>query len=594
MRAPSRLRDGFLLLQILNRPVAAHLYVSLLQEALKTKNLSNAKLVHAHMIEKGFVLDDGLWKTLLHAYVACPSLHCARRVFNQMPTRNAFSWTVLISAYVKHGFAEEALSLFHQMQKTDVQSDEFTFASVIPACTQLAALQQGMVIHGQIIRSGFQSDVFVAGLLIDMYAKCGKIEEIREVFDQIPQRDVVVWNSLIAGYALSGYVHEALKIFEVAPQRDVLSWNTIIGACAKNGAFEEASALYLGMRRTGVLPDHFTYASILPAVVSLGQGMVIHGDMIKSGLRCDVFLTDALIEMYVKWGDMEKARNVFDKMPHRDVVSWNSIIGGYAQWGKVDEAACLFQEMPKRDLYSWNTMITAYSEGGPFEVALGLYLKMQKIGVQPDHFTFASVLRACAKLASLKYGKGIHEHIINSGYQSDVFVATGLIDMYAKCGDMEKARYVFDKMPQRDVASWNAIIGGYAQNGQIDEAVNVFSDAQDRDVISWNIIIAGFDKSGLPQVALMVFSGLHRKGIQLNEFIFKSVLTACSRMSALEQGMQIHANIIKCGVNMLMTACSFLKIPSTKYGLVSLRLLLMPRMVLFKEAYEPSMTYEGH
>ncbi|GLJ30652.1 hypothetical protein SUGI_0607070 [Cryptomeria japonica] len=230
MRAPSRLRDGFLLLQILNRPVAAHLYVSLLQEALKTKNLSNAKLVHAHMIEKGFVLDDGLWKTLLHAYVACPSLHCARRVFNQMPTRNAFSWTVLISAY----------------------------------------------------------------------------------------------------------------------------------------------------------------------------------------------------------------------------------------------------------------------------------------------------------------------------------------------------------------------------NGQIDEAVNVFSDAQDRDVISWNIIIAGFDKSGLPQVALMVFSGLHRKGIQLNEFIFKSVLTACSRMSALEQGMQIHANIIKCGVNMLMTACSFLKIPSTKYGLVSLRLLLMPRMVLFKEAYEPSMTYEGH
>jgi pentatricopeptide repeat protein len=426
---------------------------------------------------------------------------------------------VVIAGYVRHGFAEDALNLFYQMQQNNIQPDQFTFASVLPACAKLGALEQGMAIHDEITRNGFQFDLFVGRALIDLYAKCGRVEKARDVFDKMPQRDAVSWNAMIAGYVQNGHVDEALQFFRNMPERNVVSWNTMIAAYAKDGPFEASLTLYYEMQLAGIQPNHFTFASVLPACAELGnlkQGKEIHEEIVRCGYQSDVFVANALIDMYAKCGNMEKARDVFDKMPQRDVVSWNAIIGGYAQNGHVDEALKIFQKMPEQNMVSWNTMIAAYVRDGLCQEALTLFYQMRRKGIQPNEFTFASVLPACARLEALEQGMEIHEEIIRCEYQFDIFVGNALVNMYAKCGCVGKAWQLFQEMHCRDVVSWNAMLAGYAHNGHFDEALEVFQEMQ-------------------------------LAGVKPDTNTFSSVLSACSSLADLEQGMEIHQEIIRSG-----------------------------------------------
>eukprot|EP01018_Ginkgo_biloba_P002598 Gb_38504 [translate_table: standard] len=538
-----RLKEALHILHDMDQLVNTSTYVCLLQACIQKKALSEGKLVHAHMKDRGFVSDGFLGNTLVYMYAKCGSVVDARRVFDQMHKRDVFSWTVMIAAYARRGLSDESLSLFHQMQRTGMQPNQFTFASVLPACANLEALEQGMKIHEEILSCGFQSAVFVSNALVDMYAKCGSVDHARDVFDKMPQKDAVSWNAMIAAYARHGPPEEALRMFHQ-------------------------------MQTTGVQPNQFTFASVLPACANLAaleQGMEIHGEIIRSGFQSDVFVESALVDMYAKCGRIEKARSLFDEMPVRDVVSWtamiagysnngqvdealklfqkmpernlvswnsmiagytkngrvdealelfqgmprhdivswntmiagyaqngcvdealelfqkvhepdvvswNAMIAGYAQNGRVDEALELFQKMPKPNIVSWNAMIAGYTQNGRWEESLNLFRLMQLAGVKPDSNTFASVLPACANLATLERGMEIHEEIIKSGFQFDVFVGSALVDMYAKCGSIEKARDLFDRMHQRNAISWTAMIAGYAMHGCGKEALKLFEQMQ--------------------------------------------------------------------------------------------------------------------
>eukprot|EP01018_Ginkgo_biloba_P031724 Gb_04381 [translate_table: standard] len=488
-------------------------YVSLLQDCINKKTLPDGKLVHAHIIQTGFRCQDiFLGNTLLNMYVKCGSLGNARRVLHEMPERNVVSWTALIAAYVKHGLSEGALTLFYQMPQTGIQPNHFTFASVLPACANVASLEYGMEVHEEIIRSGFQSDMVVENALVDMYAKCGNVDNARHVFDKMIERNVVSWTAMIAGYAHNGYVEEALKLFRKMPQRNVVSWNAMIGGCAMNGFLEEALklfkkmpdrdliswttmiagyaqngcvekamklfkkmperdvvswnamiagyaqngygpealTLFYRMQRAGIQPNETTFASVLPACANLAvleHGVEIHQEIIRYGFQYDAFVGSALVDMYAKCGSIVNARNVFDNIADRNVVLWTAMIAGYAQNGYFYEALRLFQQM-------------------------------QLTGMKPNSDTFASILPACANLAALEHGKMVHEDIIRSEFQSDVFVGSALVDMYAKCGSIADASNIFDRMPKRNVVSWNAMITGYAMHGCGKEALKLFEQMQ--------------------------------------------------------------------------------------------------------------------
>ncbi|KAH9323337.1 hypothetical protein KI387_017976, partial [Taxus chinensis] len=238
---------------------------------------------------------------LINMYDKCGSLVDAREVFDAMTERDVFSWNMIIAAYRRHGFPREALSLFNQMQPTGVQPDQFTFASIVPACAKVRALEQGTAIHQTIIERGFLSDVVVANALIDMYAKCGSIQKARQLFDKIPERSAVSWNAIITGYAQNGVLDEALRLFQKMPRRDavswtamivgyaqngfldealrlfkvmpqpyVVSWNAVIGGYAQNGLVEEALEIFKQMQLAGVKPTAATFGTILPACAKMG------------------------------------------------------------------------------------------------------------------------------------------------------------------------------------------------------------------------------------------------------------------------------------------------------------------------------------
>ncbi|KAH9310403.1 hypothetical protein KI387_025438 [Taxus chinensis] len=528
-------------------------YDKLLQVCISKKALSEGKQIHSHINQTGFQFDTHklLQNTLISMYNKCGSLVDARRVFDQMTERDLFSWNILIAAYKRHGYPLEALTLFNQMQRTGIQPDRFTFASILQACAKIRVLEQGMDIYQSIMREELLSDDVVANALVDMYAKCGSICKARELFHKMPWKNVFLWTTMIAGYAQNGFVEKALETFKQ-------------------------------MQLAGVKPNSTTFASILPAYAKMGtseQCMDIHQSIIESGFLSDVVVASALVDMYAKCGSIHKASELFDKMSHKNVVSWTAMIAGYAQNGFVKKAletfkqmqlagvkpnsmtfasilqACakmgvleqgmdihqsliengilsdvvvasalidtyakcgsihkafkLFDRLQKKNVVSWTVMIAGYVQNGFVEKALETFKQMQLAGIKPDSTTFASILPACAKMGALQQGMGIHRSIMESGFLSNVVVASALVDMYAKCGNMHKAHELFDRMPQRDVVSWNAMIVGYAQNGCVEKAVETFKQMQ--------------------------FSG-----IKPNSTTFAGVLPACAKMGALHQGMDIH------------------------------------------------------
>jgi pentatricopeptide repeat protein len=361
---------------------------------------------------------------------------------------NSFSWNTRLARYVKAGRFEETMELFQQLQQEGMIPDRFTFVQVINACTNLRLLDDGRHIHRQIIQSGCESDLYVSCSLVDMYAKCGSIEDAQAVFNRMPTRDVVAWNAMILGHVKCGQGQKAIMLF---PQ----------------------------MQREGVKPDAVTFMGILNAcasVAAIEEGRRIEEQVNQSGLDNDLFVRNSLLDMYAKCGSIEDAQRVFNKMPTHDVVAWNSIILGHVKCGQGQKA-------------------------------LALYSQMQQERVEPNAVTFLGILNACASVSALEEGRNIHEQIIQSSFKTDVFVGNSLIDMYAKCGSLEDAKRAFNSMPMRDVGSWTAMLGGYAMYGQGREALGHFKQMCD-------------------------------EGVPMNNVTFVSLLSACSHAGLVDEGLR--------------------------------------------------------
>eukprot|EP01018_Ginkgo_biloba_P019102 Gb_39465 [translate_table: standard] len=509
--------------------------------------LEQAERIHANILRSGLNQNMFLLAKLVAMYATGGSMENARLLFEKVHKPNVLLYNAMIRAYATVGLFEDALTMYYEMQCSGMQQDKFTFPFVLKACAFLSALQEGMQVHDCIVTLGFDTNVVVANSLINMYAKCGSIENACKVFDKMSERDVVSWNAMIAGYAQNGPTYKAFTLFHQ-------------------------------MQLADVMPDGVTMVSLLHASSHLGalqQGKCIHDDIIRRGFDSNTFVANSLINMYTKCGSMVLARQVFDQMSSRDVISWNSIIVGYCQNGYATEALALFSQM-------------------------------QSVGMKPNAFTMASVLQACAHLQALQQGKSIHDYIIRRGFKSDVTVDTSLIDMYAKCGSIKIARKLFDSMPERDVVSWSAMIAGYSQSGHTTEALTLFHQMQladmtpsfsimvimlpacadlaflqlgkcihgciirngyesditvesalidmyakcgnidiarqlfnkmsKRNVVSWTAMIAGYGMYGHGEDALSLFSQMQKTEVKPNEVTFISVLSACSHAGLVDEG----------------------------------------------------------
>ncbi|KAJ0090437.1 hypothetical protein Patl1_13313 [Pistacia atlantica] len=272
----------------------------------------------------------------------------------------------------------------------------------------------------------------------------------------------------------------------------------------------------------------------------------------------NTFLENRLLHLYAKAGKLSYARNLFDKMPKRDIFSWNAMLSAYAKSGSIEDLKAVFSQMPFRDSVSYNTVIAGFASKSCSHEALEIFLRMQEDGFEPSDYTHVSALNACSQLLDLRRGKQIHGKIVVRNLGGNAFVWNSLTDMYAKCGEIDKARWLFNQMNNKNVVSWNLMISGYLRNGQpgkcidlfhemqvlglrpdevtvsnvlaayfqigcIDEADKLFCLIREKDKVCWTTMIVGYAQHGKEEDALRLFGEMLLEDVRPDCFTVSSV-----------------------------------------------------------------------
>lgn len=315
-----------------------------------------------------------------------------------------------------------------------------------------------------------------------------------------------------------GSLTYAANVFRLINNPNTSIYNIMIRAYATkiNGVDNTNSScrsliLYKQMLCDGIAPDFLTFPFLVKECTTRLEGDTgrsIHAHAIKFGFDNDVFVGNSLISLYSVCGYLSCAQKMFDEMSNRDVVSWNSMIIGYLRRGELDKALELFRRMKKRNVITWNSIIVGFIQGGRPKEALEFFHEMQMVRdeiIRPDKITIASVLSACAYLGAIDHGKWVHGYLRRSGLECDVVIGTALVDMYGKCGCVEKAYEVFKDMPKRDTLAWTAMISVFALHGFCKEAFDLFEEMETLGVKPNHVTFVGL-------LSACAHSGLVEKG----------------------------------------------------------------------------------
>lgn len=437
------------------------------------------------------------------------------------------------------------------MKRLGFLFDGYTFGSMLKGIGVGGGLMYGEQVHSDIVKMGFDDNVYAASALLDMYAKCGRVEDAHKVFKYMHERNTVSWNALIAGYAEIGNLECCVEFLRC-------------------------------MEMESVSVNDATFAPLLTLLKDVGLYQLtrqLQGKIMKRGLEHENTVLNATITAYAECGCIEDAKRVFDCADgYRDLVTWNSMLASYsehdleecgfdlflemmrlglemdaytyssiisscsgdAQQGlgrslhglvikrgleqvthisnvlmsmylkfngqSVADALEVFEHMHVKDFVSWNTILTGLSQGGLSENALRLFQQMHLDYLLIDHYAFAAVLRSCSDLATLQLGRQIHVLVVKSGFEVNEYVASALIFMYSKCGIIEDAQKSFDASHKDSSVTWNAIIFAYAQHG-------------------------------LGKVALDLFYLMTDRHVKLDHVTFVAALTACSHVGLVDDGL---------------------------------------------------------
>ncbi|KAI5065611.1 hypothetical protein GOP47_0020306 [Adiantum capillus-veneris] len=431
-RNPSWVTDelakrGFAVQQCVGIASAAEAFSpSLIWACCKNKDLSKGIRLHNELQNRGLAEND-YSDALITMYATCGQLHKAQALLDMHNSSSVIPWTALIAGYARDRQVQKAFDCFEQVERAGIPLNAVTYLCILKACALSRAIDKGKKIHDEISRQGLLGHSRALGnALVDMYAKCGALSQAQSVLEQLPSRNVISWSALIAGYAQKGLGQKALACFEQ-------------------------------MQREGIPPDAVTYVSVVNAcavIEAIDKGKQIHDEISRHGfLEHNVVLGNALVDMYAKCGALPQAQSVLEKLPCRNVVSWSALIAGYAQKGQGQQA-------------------------------LECCEQMQREGIVPDAVTYVSIVNACAVVGAIDKGKQIHDEILRKGLlKHSVVLGGALVDMYAKCGALHRAHSVLEKLPSRNVVSWNALITGYAQEGQGVQGLDCFEQMQHEGIL---------------------------------------------------------------------------------------------------------------
>lgn len=433
----------------------SYAYARAFQECIAEVDHVRGRAVHCHSLKHGGCLDLFCLNILLNMYAKFDIVDDACLLFAEMPERNMVSFVTLIQAYAKCGKLIEAVQLFHRLHREGHQLNQFVFTTVLKLFVVMELPELGRHVHACICRLGHESNAYVGAALLDTYSLCGYVDEARKVFDGIVEKDIVAWTGMISCYA-------------------------------DNDCAEDALQLFSRMTISGLRPNNITLTSLIKASVSLSSltlGKSIHGCSIKTCYELDPYVGGSLLDVYAKYGDIKDARAIFEAVPQIDVILWSFMIARYAQIDQNEEA-------------------------------LAIFMRMMRVPVEPNEYSFSSVLQACANSRGLDMGRQVHGRVVKIGLDTEIFVANPLINLYAKCGNM-------------------------------DASMVIFSDLSNSNDVSWNTLIVGYMQLGFGEEALKLFSQMHVAQVPKSQVTYSSALQACVSIAAIEQARQVHSLIAK-------------------------------------------------
>ncbi|KAK4707991.1 hypothetical protein R3W88_028916 [Solanum pinnatisectum] len=380
---------------------------SVLGACAAIKSLQLGMQIHGLIVKSSLGMDQFVVTGLINFYTKCGQLELARQAFDEADGPELHAWTAIIGGCVQLGSGREAIELFCKLLSSGLKPSESTFSSVIGAFADAKELRVGKQIHSRIVKQGFNSFSFVCNALLDFYSKS-------ELFE------------------------ESLKLFQEMKEHDVVSWNTLIAGCVSSGRYEEALRFLREMLLEGFEPSLYTYSSILSIcgdLPAIEWGKQTHCRVLKSRFDSNVVVDSALVDMYAKCGQLGYARRVFDILPAKNLVSWNTMVVGYAQHGFGKEA-------------------------------LEIYGMMQSSGVKPNDITFLGVLSACGHVGLLD--EGLH-HFTSMTKVHGIIPRTDhlacVVSLFARKGKTKEAyRFIKSFSGEPDKVVWRCLLSGCKAN----------------------------------------------------------------------------------------------------------------------------------
>lgn len=437
-------------------------FFNLIIDCTQTKNIALGKTLHAQIIKTGKLTCTYIANSLVNFYSKCQHLSQAYTTFQDIQEKDIVSWNSIINGFSQLGGSHNSLfvlKLFKLLRKqSGVFPNAHTFAGFFTATSILGDGFAGKQGHSIVIKISGCDDVFVGSSLVNMYCKSGLAQDARKVFDEMSDRNSITWATMISGYATLRLADYALELFRM------MMWEMEEGV------------------------NEFVLTSVISAFTLkefIDIGKQLHGLVIKFGLLSFVTVGNSIVTMYSKCGDLDYAVKSFELADDKNSITWTAMITGFAQSGDCFKALALFS-------------------------------KMHFAGMKASEFTLVGVLNACTDSKGVEKGMQVHGYLVKLGFESQIFIMTALVDMYAKCGFVGDARKGFYYLQKPDIVLWTSMIGGYVQNGDNESAIDLYCKMQE-------------------------------EGILPNELTMASVLKACSSLAAFEQGKQIHAHTIKFG-----------------------------------------------
>ncbi|XP_059275943.1 LOW QUALITY PROTEIN: putative pentatricopeptide repeat-containing protein At5g47460 [Lycium ferocissimum] len=446
--------------------------------------LSHSEQLHCYILKSGYVNNVFVTTSLVNFYVKTQLLSNAQQLFDEMTEPNVVTWATLISGYVRSGQFTAALNLFIQLERSELCSDSYSFTAVLSACGSLGLVQLGKSIHSKIVKFGVECSIVVSNSLIDMYGKCGSVEESTRVFNSMIEKDTISWNSVIAANARNSRLDQAFDFLRQMPEPDTVSynevisgvaqfgniedavgrlyripssnsssWNSIITGYVNRGRAQEALRFFQNMHLSNVLMDQFTFSSILSGIANIAAitwGRLMHCCTVKYGVNETIVVGTAVVDMYSKCGQMNEADALFRSLPQKNLITWNTIISGHAHNGNSDEVIRLFEQLKLvKDLQPdgitfLNVLAACWHNKMSFEAAneyFELMVKEYEICPMPEH---------CSSMIGLMGQEGdvskAEKMIYELGFENCGLVWKALLGASVTCGDIKIAEVAAAKV----------------------------------------------------------------------------------------------------------------------------------------------------